>query len=89
MLFKLLWLWLSDILFFVHHFNTDVIVATSSITPLFKIQSSKLKSGTHYYKVAYNRLSWLVAHLRIFRPFMKGKFDPYVLCDLWPLTIDL
>jgi hypothetical protein len=32
-----------------------------------------------YRKVASSRLSWLVAHLRIFRLFMKGKFDGYVL----------
>ena len=30
-------------------------------------------------KVAISRLSQLVAHSRIFRLFMKGKFDPYVL----------
>ena len=36
-----------------------------------------------YYKVASSRLSWLVAHLRIFRLFMKGKFDANVL---WPLA---
>ena len=42
-----------------------------------------------YRKVASRSTSWLVARPRIFRPFMKGKFDPYVLCDLWPLTIDL
>ena len=34
-------------------------------------------------KVASSRLSQLVAHLRIFRLFMKGKFDAYVL---WPLA---
>ena len=28
-----------------------------------------------YRKVASSRLSWLVAHSRIFRLFMKGKFD--------------
>ena len=32
-----------------------------------------------YRKVASSRLSRLVAHLRIFRLFIKGKFDPYVL----------
>ena len=38
-----------------------------------------------YRKVASSRLSWLVAHPSIFRLFMKGKFDAYVLhCDLWP-----
>jgi len=37
----------------------------------------------HYSKVVSSRLSQLVAHLRIFRLFMKGKFDAYVL---WPLA---
>ena len=32
-----------------------------------------------YHKVASSRLSRLVAQLRIFRLFMKGKFDAYVL----------
>ena len=32
-----------------------------------------------YRVVVSSRLSWLVAHLRIFRLFMKGKFDAYVL----------
>ena len=36
-----------------------------------------------YRKVVSSRLSRLVAHSRIFRLFMKGKFDAYVL---WPLT---
>ena len=36
-----------------------------------------------YRKVASSRLSRLVAHLRIFRLLMKGKFDAYVL---WPLA---
>ena len=36
-----------------------------------------------YRKVASSRLSRLVAHPRIFRRLMKGKFDPYVL---WPLA---
>ena len=31
-----------------------------------------------YRKVASSRLSLLVAHLQIFRLFMKGKFDTYV-----------
>ena len=30
------------------------------------------------------KLSQLVAHPSIFRLFMKGKFDAYVLCNLWP-----
>ena len=35
-----------------------------------------------YRKVGSSKLSWLVAHLRIFRLFMKGKFDAYVLWTL-------
>ena len=35
-----------------------------------------------YCKVASSRLSRLVAHFHIFRLFMKGNFDAYVL---WPL----
>ena len=38
-------------------------------------------SNQDYRKVASSRLSWLVAHSRIFRLFMKGKFDA---CVLWP-----
>ena len=34
-----------------------------------------------YHKVASRSTSWLVAHPSIFRMFMKGKFDAYVL---WP-----
>ena len=36
-----------------------------------------------YHKVSSWSTSRLVAHLTIFRLFMKGKFDAYVL---WPLT---
>ena len=36
-----------------------------------------------YCKGVSSRLSRLVAHLRIFRLFMKGKFNAYVL---WPLA---
>ena len=36
-----------------------------------------------YCKVVISRLSWLVAHPRIFRLLMNRKFDAYVL---WPLT---
>ena len=43
-------------------------------TPIFPIN--------RYRKVASSRLSWLVAHFHIFRLFMKGNFDDYVL---WPL----
>ena len=36
-----------------------------------------------YRKIASSSMSWLVAHIQIFRRLMKGKFDAYVL---WPLT---
>ena len=39
--------------------------------------------GSTYRKVTNSRLSRLVAHFWIFRLFMKGKFDAYVL---WPLA---
>ena len=39
-------------------------------------------SDSPYRKVARSRLSQLVAHLRIFRLFMKWKFDAYVLWTL-------
>ena len=43
-------------------------------------QYLKWKEGHLYYrKVASSRLSWLVAYPSIFRLFMKGKFDAYVL----------
>ena len=37
---------------------------------------------TMYRKATGSRLSRLVAHLRIFRLFRKGKFDAYVLLTL-------
>ena len=42
-------------------------------------QMTNLVSSFEYRKVASSRLSRLVAHLRLFRLFMKGKFDGYVL----------
>ena len=35
-----------------------------------------------YHKVISSKLSRLVTNPRIFRLFMKGNFDPYVLCHL-------
>ena len=45
---------------------------------------SLLKNATKfgaldYRKVSSSRLTWLVAHPRILRLFMKGKFDAYAL----------
>ena len=46
-------------------------ISTISLTRTFLIFT--------YRKVARSRLSRLVAHPRIFRRLMKGKFDPYLL----------
>ena len=39
----------------------------------------KIMSGDNYCKVLSSILSRLVAHSNIFRLFIKGKFDAYVL----------
>ena len=52
----------------------------------FTIGSNGLKfimNISTYRKVASSKLSWLAAHLRIFRLSLKGKFNTYAL---WPLT---
>ena len=46
-----------------------------------EFQGLKHSLKEFYRKVTSPRLSWLVEHSRIFRLFMKGKFDAY---DLWP-----
>ena len=52
-----------------------------------KLVDSKFRIGDvmnkTYRNVMSSRLSWLVAHSRIFRLFMKGKFVAYVL---WPFA---
>ena len=45
----------------------------------FVVQPEITDPDLMYRKVASSRLSWLVAHPRIFRRLMKGKFDPDVL----------
>ena len=47
------------------------------------MNSKKCQTQNKYYIVSSSRLSWLVAHSRIFKLFMKGKFYAYVL---WPLA---
>ena len=54
------------------------IVACDLERVLWSIASLVLEI-TSYRKVASSRQSRLVAHLRIFRLFMKGKVDAYVL----------
>ena len=44
--------------------------------------ATRMSSKKDYRKVPSSRLSWLVAHPRIFRLFMKGNFKAYVL---WPM----
>ena len=51
-----------------------------------KISATRNHNTNVYRKVASRSTSRLVARPRIFRLFMKGKFDPYVL---WPLDLDL
>ena len=48
-----------------------------------KIPTWSLIYFLNYRKVVSSRLSRLVAHTRIFRRLMKGKFYPYVM---WPLA---
>ena len=44
----------------------------------FLMQNSSWIRQNTYCKIPSSRLSWLVAHARIFRMFMKGNFDAYV-----------
>ena len=41
--------------------------------------SKIVKNVLTYRKVASSSLSWLVAHFQIFRRFIKGKFDAYIM----------
>ena len=50
------------------------------------LSSQWIEPCAKYRKVASRSTSRLVAHPKVFRLFMKGKFDPYVL---WPLALDL
>ena len=54
----------------------------SKIKTLFKTFLG-VKTNVTYRKVTSSSLSWLVVYLWVFRLFMKGKFDAYVL---WPLA---
>ena len=61
--------------------NSEVLQNKLHTDLMKKIQIKLFNSLTNYIycKVLSSRLSQLVAHLRIFRLFMKGKFDVYVL----------
>ena len=52
---------------------------SSPVCPMGVADTLEHYKKLDYCKVASSRLSWLVAQLRIFRLFMKGKFDAYVL----------
>ena len=58
--------------------DSDMVEVTHEDNEAAKdeLSVSKFKE---YRKVASSILSLLVAHLRIFKLFMKGKFDAYVL----------
>ena len=96
MTFKVyLFKWINDRLFICQTTNevwkegkTNILSSTKyKICTYFKLEcggKKKIRSTFCWYiycKVASRRLSRLVAHLRIFRLLMKGKFDAYVL---WP-----
>ena len=66
----------------------NFIVDICQVDPIFvnfyfecRVQGAEFVFWVHirYRKVASIRLSRLVGHLRIFRLFMKGKFDLYIL----------
>ena len=61
--------------------NTFILTKELFLVGLLGLQniSNPVERPCIYHKVASSRLSRLVAHSRIFRLFIKGKFDPYVL----------
>ena len=60
--------------------NMSVIVMQQpNSSAVIQNDTATANSTGKYRKVASSRLSWLVAHSRIFRLFIKGKFDAYVL----------
>ena len=69
------------------HSNSNTVAVQIKLMHKLTNTAEKRTDGMHlleslrtkYRKVASNRLSWIVAHSRIFRLFMKGKFDAYVL----------
>ena len=68
------------------HVRNGYKLMLSALDRLNFLKSSFLASPniqSKYRRVATSRLSQLVAHSRIFRLFIKRKFDAYVL---WPLA---
>ena len=65
--------WSSIVFFILLNFPRDDFVVNQLLS---------VAQSISYRKVASSRLSWLVVHFHIFRLFMKGNFDAYVL---WPL----
>ena len=57
-----------------------VVEISIRMPKLHKHSVCLLKSIVKYRKVVSSILSWLVPHFHIFRLFMKGKSDAYVLC---------
>ena len=50
-----------------------------TVWKLTPVNFTNYKIMLGYHKVKSSKLFWLVAHPGIFRRFMKGKFDAYVL----------
>ena len=67
----------------VHLILRVILLKVVNIVHLDTEFSFTTQSHYTYRKVASSRLSRLVAHSRIFRRLMKGKFEAYVL---WPLA---
>ena len=59
--------------------NVSETESTTNFTEKHGEQFISLFCILAYRKVASSRLSRLIAHPRIFRRLMKGKFDAYVL----------
>jgi hypothetical protein len=66
----------------VTHVGLNQAQCSQSLFSLLLVLA-KISMHFKYRKVASRSMSWLEACPRIFRLYMKGKFDPYVL---WPLT---
>ena len=59
--------------------SDDATPTQFTVVKLYQKSSKNPPDMITYRKVASSRLSRIVAHLRIYRLFMKGKFDAYVL----------
>ena len=66
------------------HWSLTKSTTLEKITqPFYILSSTEISLWKSWHKVANRSTSWLVAHPRIFRLFMKWKFDAYVV---WPFA---